>query len=808
MIWNYFITAFRIIIRNKIQSVIQVASLAIGITAILLIGLYVNHELSYDKFNEKLDRIFRLEYGDAPGLPTAPGHLIKENISEVENVVRMVNWAGRESFMIVDLKNGDESTNKKYIKIPDFFLCDSTIFEIFTFPLIQGDPKSALKLPFSVVLSESASKKIFVNQDPVGKILEFWGYPFTITGIMKDVKNSHIEVNMLISIVSINRMDDWLKLNPEWLNSYWPDFSYFTYLILPENRSKKFIENRINEYFTEHSQSDTYFFSEGSSFGLRPLKDIYFSRVMLNEMDYCRHGNAKLLRLLMTISVFILLLAIINYINLTTARASLRAKEVGIRKVAGSSKAALINQFLSEAVLVAFLSLLIALTMVQLLLPGFNQLALTDLDLETIMKPGTWTILLIFVILTGVVSGIYPALSLTQFQPVNSLTGGHLKGSKSAIYRRVLLTLQFSISIILIVGVLVIIKQLNYMKNADLGFDEELVVNLGNYGWQRDPSKRELFKEKLLKNPSIRKVAFSEQVMGGSKQAITQAIEIEGIKKQVEYLLIDPDFFDLMEIKLIHGRNFSWDFGGDSFLAEQGRRIIINETAMREFGLESPIGSIVKFEGFDRQDEIIGVVEDFHFESLHNKIKPCVYFWENVLNKASIKISPDNIPATIGYIKNEVLSIAPEALFEYSFLDESFEQQYQNDERLAKIITNFAIVAILIGCLGLFGLSSFMAARRTKEIGIRKAMGASVRSVFLLLSREFVKWVVVSVIIACPLAWIIMNRWLQSFAYKTNIGAGIFVLSIVIAFVIAFLTIAWKSFKTARTNPVEALRYE
>jgi putative ABC transport system permease protein len=296
--------------------------------------------------------------------------------------------------------------------------------------------------------------------------------------------------------------------------------------------------------------------------------------------------------------------------------------------------------------------------------------------------------------------------------------------------------------------------------------------------------------------------------MGGSKQAITQAIEIEGIKKQVEYLLIDPDFFDLMEIKLIHGRNFSWDFGGDSFLAEQGRRIIINETAMREFGLESPIGSIVKYENIDRQDEIIGVVEDFHFESLHNKIKPCVYFWENVLNKASIKISPDNIPATISYIKNEVLSIAPEALFEYSFLDESFEQQYQNDERLAKIITNFAIVAILIGCLGLFGLSSFMAARRTKEIGIRKAMGASVRSVFLLLSREFVKWVVVSVIIACPLAWIIMNRWLQSFAYKTNIGAGIFVLSIVIAFVIAFLTIAWKSFKTARTNPVEALRYE
>jgi len=812
MFRNYFITAFRYIIRNKIQSVIQILSLTIGITAVILIGLYVDHELSYDKFNEKGGRIYRLEYGDFVSQQSAIGHQIKENLSEVEDVVRIQRPITQNIKYISD--RGKASERKIELKTKSLY-CDSTVFAVFTFPFIQGDPKAALRDPFSVVLTESTARTIFGNKDPVGKVMDIGlreprNRSYTITGVIQDVENFHIDFDMILSMVSQKEMDD---ISPrgsgeDYLNAYRTAARWFTYLLLPDHHDKTRTETNINAFF-KNKIENTHRYEEGSVFSMRPLNEIYFSIHLKHELGYCVHGNFKLLRILLAISVFILVLASINYINMATARATLRAREVGVRKVVGSSKSRLIAQFLVESVLISLVSFLIAITLVQVLLPAFNQLAMTELSLERLFQPQSIWLSFACILLLGIIAGIYPATYLTTFQPVASLKGKQLTGVKSVLFRRILLTFQFAISVVLLIGVFTILRQLKYMKTADLGFEKELIVNIPQGVMHTNFHKRQVFKEKMLQNTNIKNVAFGKvpgRIGAGARPAFKyKGKEIVGL----HCLFVDPDYFDLMDIKLLKGRNFSWDMPGDYWPqgGQQQLRFIANETFVQELGLETPVGEI-----FGNEDEshavLIGVVEDFHFVSLHHEIEPTYYFWFQALEGLSIRISPNDIQGTIRFIKKEYGTMFPDKTFEYSFLDETYDMQYENDERLSKIISNFAIVAILIACLGLFGLSTFMAARRTKEIGIRKAMGASVRTVFLLLAREFATWVTLSVLIACPVAWIIMNRWLESFAYRANISWWIFVLVIVIAFAITFLTVAWQSLKTARTNPIEALRYE
>ena len=438
MFRNFVILALRNIIRNRIQSVIQIVSLVIGIAAFILIGLYVKNEVSYDRFNENFDRIYRLEFGNRVGQPTAPGHQIKQQFSEVENVVRLVNWQGKDEAIHLSYIQEGDSTEISTVKVEDYFWCDSSIFEVFSFDFIQGDPASALRDPNSVVLSESIARRIFGDADPIGKALS--GNWLTVTGVIEDVKNSHIEINMLISLMSNPAQSDYERGDPGFLNNYVADFSYITYLLLPETNDPEYVEERINAYFSVNTPVGSGIDFEESSYSLRPLKEVYFTTDVISEKNYCKHGNLRLLRIVGTIAMFILLLAIINYVNLTTARASLRAKEVGIRKVTGSSKTTLIIQFLVESMVVALFSFLIALILVVILLPGFNQLASTDMDLQFIIKPGTWIIFIISILLLGVISGLYPALLLTRFQPVESLSGLKSRGSGSLNFRRILQT--------------------------------------------------------------------------------------------------------------------------------------------------------------------------------------------------------------------------------------------------------------------------------------------------------------------------------------------------------------------------------
>ncbi len=805
MFKNFFLTAHRNIIRNKIQSAIQVSSLTIGITAVILIGLYAKYEWSYDQFHEKLDRIYRLEYADNVGLSLAPGHQIMENIPEVESMVRLLSWDGKDhKSNWRHFPDGDSSAREKLISVEDIFWCDTSIFNIFSFNFIQGDPNNALRDPKSLVLTESTAREIFGDEDPVGRVLA----EYTVTGIIEDVENSHLEINFLGSISYQDTLFGIPRDDPRYLNN-WIGNNFFTYLLLPEHSDPIRIETQINEYFASNQENNSLEITESRFYSLRPLDEVYFTNGLRNENDYCRHGNKTLLIILISTAISLLGLAIINYVNLTTARASLRSREVGVRKAIGSSILRLIQQFLTEAILVSLFSFLIALTLVQLMIPPFNKLASTELQMPLSSGLIPWALYFLAAILLGVISGIYPAFIMVRFRTIESLSGAQDTGKGTLLFRRLLLTVQFTVSIILFIGLMVVVKQLKFMKTADLGFNKDQIIYVGVHeiGGVEFQSERQALKQRLLEYPGIRGVTYTGNIFGSNESATLFTPEINGIKNQFSQLSADPDFLDIMGMELLAGRKFSWDRPGDFYRYGNSIRILMNETATREYELKDPVGFTEIWEsGFTI--EVIGVVKDFNFKSQHEAIEPCILAWGMFMGSAFIKIAPENLPASMRSLKKVFEQEFPERPFQYYFLDETYDRQYQKDEQTVKIIFIYAFIAILLACLGLFGLASFMAARKTKEIGIRKSIGASERSLFLLMTREFVKWVILSVLIACPVGWILMNNWLQTYAYHTNVGVGIMLVAVFITVIITLLTVSWHSMKIARTNPVVALRYE
>ncbi len=804
MLKSFFRTALRNIARNKVQSVIQVLSLVVGITALILIGLYARYELTYDRCHENFDRIYRLEFGERVGQPTAPGHQIKLNFSEVENVVRLVNWEGKGKSLNMRYEPEGDSSAIINISVPDYYWADSSIFEVFSFDFIQGNPQTALRDPYSAVLVESVARRIFGAEDPMGKSLGW----LTVTGVIRELEHSHMQINMLISMTTDDSKPDYPRGTPGYLNNYAPDYSYITFLLLSKNRNPMQVENRINEYFRANTPVWTGIDFEQASYRLRPLKDIYFATDVNSEKNYSRHGNLKMLRVVITISFFVLLLAVINYINLTTARASLRAKEIGIRKVNGSSRQMLLGQVMVESMVVSLISFGVAVLLVILLLPGFNRLTDAGMDLRFVFSPLAWIIFFISALIIGLLSGSYPALVLTRFKPVDSLYGQKVQGSGSLAFRQFLLTFQFIISIFLLVGVMVVYRQIGYMKNADLGFNDKSLVNINYYRWIENARARLLIKQELEKIAGVEEVAFSQGMLGGEVIQLPQSLLLEGEKIQISYFGIDPDFFDLMEINILEGRNFSRMRPADYAEVENyPAKVLVNETAVRELGLGSAVGTILSGER-GPMFQIIGVVEDVHFNSHHTPIEPCIYMWSPWINMASIRLGEVGQKESLAAIKKELENLEPYMVFDYTFLEETYALQYINDELTARIVRNFALIALLIASLGLYGLSSFMAVRKTREFGIRKIMGASVSSLSILLIRQFTRWVLIAIAIASPLSWWLMNRWLRGFAYHTGVAVWILITAASIALLVSLLTVLGQSLKTARTNPVDALRYD
>ena len=811
MIRSFLTITLRVLWRNKVTTLINIFSLTIGITAIILIVLYVHHETSYDKFNENYDRIYRLEGDNYGKLPPIVGIYLKNNLPEVENISRLAGgWKS-----LIQYKPENDPENKKEIT-GNICWVDSTTCKVFTFHFIQGDAETALVDPLSIVLTESSAEKLFGNLNPMMKTVEVGEFSYRVTGIIRDVVQSHIEIDALLSMESIPKIFPDRNINNTARNSWlWSA----TYLLMNPVIDEPRVEDKINTVLSEINDGNL-FDMEFDRFHIRPLKDVYFNGAVQN-LSYGLHGSMKLLQVFLAIGIFMLFLACVNYMNITTARSTIRAKEVALRRISGSSISMLRYQFVFESVILSIISLILALTFLQLFLPAFNKMLMTDIPVYLLKNPFVFAGISIGVIIIGMVAGFYPAIYMTSIRTVRLIKGEGVKGTKGVLFRRALMTFQFTLSIIMIIGIIVNLRQLHFIRNADLGFDEEQVLIVTAPGSSEDAyTSRKTFKERLLRYSDILNVSFSAGNPGSTIP--TSTFVIDGIKKTSNFFLIDEDYLDVMGIKMAAGRNFSRDISGDkaseemnvdadsSFLSRRTGRILVNESAVDELGLKNPVGKIIYWQDYNKAlpVEIIGVVKDFHYRSFHDKIEPLVMFSPQPMAITSIKISSANIETTIKNIRKEWETVFNQDNFSYQFLDESFNQQYKGDEQLAILIGYFTILAVIIACLGLFGLSSFMVSRRTKEIGIRKALGASVGRIYVMLSWDFLKWVFLAFLIAIPAAWILMDYWLRDFVYHINLGVDIYLLAGLTAVFIAIITVTWQSLLTARANPVDALRYE
>lgn len=783
MLKNYIKIAFRNITRHKIYSFINIVGLAVGMAACILIFLWVQDELSYDRFHENADNIYRVVenqyYSGQEPFPVAvtPAPLaeyLKNEYPEIVNAIRL----HRASRVL--------TYEQKMFRERNIIATDPAILEMFTFPLLKGNPETALSEPQSIILTEAMAKKYFGSADPMGKILKGETTDFTVTGVMETVPaNSHLEIDFLIQFQT-DKADEW------------GSNSYYTYIQLQDGTPYEPVSEKIAGVIKANAEGSV------TEIYLQPLTDIHLHSAGKFTADIPGHGDILYVKIFSVIAVFVLLIACINFMNLATAKSRKRAKEIGIRKAAGASRWEIIKQFLGESMLYAVIALILAMILVELLLPTFNNLAQKELFLNFSVNSKMGWGLLGIVILTGLVAGSYPALYLSGFDPTKVLKSSVNSGSKSALSRKILVVFQFSISIILIIGTLIIFKQLHYIRNKKLGLEKENVVYVRMDNAVRD--KYDEIKQEFLKNPNVVAVSSTSQLPLYIANS-TSGFSWDGKNPEetilIHFTMVDPDYAHVFNIEMAEGRFYSDEYSTDT------SGIVINEEAQTIMGLESPIGEAIN--GWDQEFEIIGVVKNFHFKPVNTTIEPLIMLTSSMsrwYNYVLIRINPDDVTGTLASLENTFEKLVTGSPFEYKFLDDSYDKMYRKEQRVGKIFNYFSFLAIFISCLGLFGLASFMAEQKTKEIGIRKVLGATIGNIVLLFSKEFTKWVIVASLIACPVAYYVMSRWLQNFAYRTDITAWIFVLSALIALAIALITVSFQAIKAAMTNPADVLKYE
>ncbi|MDQ1352146.1 MAG: putative transport system permease protein [Acidobacteriota bacterium] len=791
MFKNYLKVAFRNVFRHKIHSFINIAGLAIGMAACLLLSLWLLDELSYDRYHENADRIYRVVYeyqveGGMKRIASTPAPLGPALVNEFPAIQKVVRF-GENGFLV---RYRDRMFHESV------FFADPDIFEVFTFPLLAGNPKTALKEPFSILISEEMRDKYFGNDDPVGKIITLnERRDFKISGVFKNIPgNSHFRFQFLgyFNDFAASHFDQWGIAN------------YYTYILTSKDFSMETFQEKMPQ-FIEKYKGKKFLDIFKTSYFLQPLASIHLHSQLRNEIEPNRTMGT--IYIFSVIALFILLIACLNYINLATARYVNRAKEVGLRKILGATRPQLIKQFLGESFLFAIIAMILAVFLVELFLPIFNALSAKKLEIHyfsnLFILPGIIGIML----LVGLFSGIFPALHIAMFQPINALKGIFKIDSKISSMRKPLVLFQFIISIVFVICSILIANQLHYIKTKTLGYDKENIINIPIY------SKLALEKYETIKNEFLKYADISAVCASNFFPAKTSVYNTNywhegvGINEypMISCLMVDADSLEAFRIKLIGGRNFSRQFPSDI-----ERAFILNRSAVNEFGwtLASAIGKDFSVGG-NPKGTVIGVVEDFHFESLQRQIRPlALLIYPQGFSHFSVRINPHNVPDAIRFIKNKWQELVPGQLFEYSFLDEDVDRLYKTEMRLGKIFLIAASLAIIIACLGLFGLAAFTAEQRTKEIGIRKVLGASASEIVLLLSKEFTRWVLLANIVAWPIAWYAMHKWLQSFAYRITILPWPFILAGLLAFLIALLTVSYKAIRAAAVNPVNALRYE
>jgi putative ABC transport system permease protein len=797
MLKNYFKIALRNLWRHRAFSFINILGLSVGMSACLLIYLYVSFELSYDRYHEKGDRIFRvvsniktptdtLDWSSA-SLPMTPNMK-----SEFPEVVRFCRVEPNGMLVIKDDKRFQEDGSA---------MADSSLFSVFSFPLLKGDPVTALKAPFSVVLSEKTAKKYFGSANPMGQTLLLTSdkFPALVTGVMKDIPdNSHFKYDLFLSLTTRTQ-----KFDPH-ADEQWTSFNGFGYVLLQNAQDAPELKAKLPAFIKKHIGPQLEKGQMSITLDLEPLKDIY----LRSKRGAPESGSLSNVYIFSIIAVFILLIASINFINLATARAAERAKEVGIRKVVGAARSQLTGQFLGESILICFIAFLLAVGICVLLLPLFNQLSGKVISHGIFEYAGTTLTLLIIAIAIGLFAGIYPALVLSGFRPIAVLKGNFASGKKGVLLRQGLVIAQFVISIALIAGTIVVDTQLTFMRNQDLGFKKEQQLVMSFDGDSTIQNHYEAFKQQLTSIPNVLSASASGAIPGqGNPTAYSQLQNKAGAMQptDLEMYSIDHDFIQQYGLQVVAGRAFSRDFKTDSTQA-----LMVNEATVKTLGYTSPQQIIGRdFSQWGRQGKIIGVVKDFHFRGLQDIIKPMsMRIRAQDFNYITLRLTSKDVPATLAAVESLWKRTLPDRPFSYFFADENFDKLYSAEDRFGKLFLNFAILAIFISCMGLLGLASYSTLQRTREIGIRKVLGSSVGGIVNLLSRDFLRLVIIAFIIATPIAWLAMRKWLQDFAYRIDPGWWIFALAGAMALLIAVLTVSFHAFRSAMANPAISLRTE
>jgi len=810
MIKNYLKIAFRNLMKYKFISFVNLFGLAVGLTCCLLILTYILNELSYDKYNANADRIYRVTrtFNNQQGAVSLSlstisppfASFLSNDFPDIQKVTRLLDNG------LTPIRYREKLFNENNV-----YFADENLFNVFTLKLITGNPRTALTVPFTVMLSEETAKKYFGNEDPMNKSIRFNNqFNFKISGIYKSFPaNAHMHPNMLLSF---NTLNDTAVYGAQNLRTDWGNNSFFTYLLMPENYPVQNMVAQFPAFLDKYVDRKDYNGLEPSKFstlGLQKLTDIHLRSHTDSEAE--PNGDITRVYVFSLIALFILLIACINYMNLSTARSALRGREIGIRKVIGARRKELILQFLSESVVICWVAILIAAFLTSLTLPWLTKISGQELSFNILFKWQIIVSLLITPFFVGIISGIYPALFMSSFQPIKTLKGLFKSGGGNISFRKVLVVTQFSISIILIITTAIVFQQLHYMQQKSLGFDKDQVVVIP-YG--ADVNKQfNALRTELLRNTAIKEVARSSRIPTGRLLDELGASILDGdslrllLNTNIKYVGVDYDFVPAYNIKILAGRNFSREYSTDT------ASFVLNESSVKVLGWKNPQDAIGRdFKYGNRKGHIIGVVNDFNFESMHQQILPMVLVMFppslEFFNSISIKITGKDTHATLAYLENTWRKLLPETPYQFTFLDENFDKLYQSEQRQGKIFMVFACIAIFIACLGLFGLSSFAITQRVKEIGIRKVLGASSGSIVTLLSKDFLTLIAIAAIMAFPIAWYAMNNWLNDFAYRISIQWWVFALAGILAALIALVTVSLQAIKAAGANPVNSLKTE
>ena len=789
MLKNLIKTAIRHIIKHFGYSILNILGLTLGITSALFLIIYVSDEVSYDRYNVKADRIYRVSSNikepddqfiwTVAQIPFGPQ--VVHDYPEVQSFVRFINMP-RSLFKYEDKEFNEER----------FYFVDSTLFDIFTYKVLKGEVKSALLEPKKIILTEKIANKYFGKEDPIGKTLKTGTDAYEVTGVIEDVPtNSHFRFD---GVASRNNL-------PKQLGT-WGNFGVFTYLLFPEHFDVKTFETKMQGMYDTYMKPIFVGMHITITYILEPITRIHLYSTKSGEPEPT--GSITYVYIFGIVAIFLVLIAAMNYMNLATARSTRRAREVGLRKVVGSRRSPLIFQFLSESMVFTLISLLISIILIIVLLPKFNELAGKSFNLHILYTPVVLLSLLAVVIIVGIFGGSYPAFFLSRFSPVTVLKGVITQGSAGSLFRKILVIIQFTVSVVMIICTLIVFKQLNYLKTMDQGFDQKNVVGLELNG----PMIRKypVLKQSLRDNQNIKYVTSTNSPVGeGSGKLIFQVETDQGMaQKGINFTIVDHDFVETMGIKMVSGRDFQQDMPSDTLTA-----VVVNETFVRRMGWKEPIGKKVEAGNANQlRARVIGVMKDYHQTGMYNNIESLLLAYRPLNNVIYIKLSGNETKATLAFIESKWKEIFPDQPFTYTYLSERFNRQFEADEKRGLIFTIFTILAILIACLGLFGLASYMVEQRTKEIGIRKVFGANENTILGLISKDFLLLVSIGIIIAVPVAYYFMNKWLENYVYRMKIGIPLLITAALLTIVITFITISYKAYQAAVMNPAQALKTE